>query len=115
MHARRRVVQVHEHRQAAGPLGGHSARRGNLISSDSRRQLLRFVRAGERYEDYGLGVGKGRLSVEEAWGHFGAGPGFVTSVMHLPAKPITVAVLSSGQADLVSTTQLLLAAALKAR
>jgi hypothetical protein len=48
------------------------------------------------------------------WGHFGAGPGFVTVVSHLPAKEITVAALSSGDADLGLLTQLLADAALQA-
>jgi CubicO group peptidase (beta-lactamase class C family) len=82
---------------------------------DWRRQLLRFVPATDAYDGYGLGVGKGQLSTgEDVWGHFGAGPGFVTSVSHLPAKAITVAVLSSGDADLGSLTQLLANAALEA-
>jgi D-alanyl-D-alanine carboxypeptidase len=87
--------------------------RGDLLSPASRRQLLRFVPAGEGYEGYGLGVGKGQLSRgEEVWGHFGAGPGFVTVVTHLPAKAITVAVLSSGDANIGSLTSLLADAAL---
>jgi hypothetical protein len=43
---------------------------------------------------------------EEVCGHFGAGP-FATSVSHLPAKKITVAVLSSGDADLGTLTKML--------
>jgi D-alanyl-D-alanine carboxypeptidase len=88
--------------------------RGELLSPDSRRQLLRFVPAGEGYDGYGLGVGKGQLSRgEEVWGHFGAGPGFVTAAAHQPAKAITVAVLSSGDADVGSLTGLLADAALE--
>ncbi len=89
--------------------------RGELLSPDSRRQLLRFVPASEGYDGYGLGVGKGQTSTgEEVWGHFGRGPGFDTGVFHLPAKAITVAVLSSGDADLGSLTQMLANAALEA-
>jgi D-alanyl-D-alanine carboxypeptidase len=89
--------------------------RGELLSPDWRRQLLRFVPASEGYDGYGLGVGKGQLSTgEEVWGHFGAGPGFVTSVTHVPAKAMTVAVLSSGEASLGSITELLANAALEA-
>lgn len=35
--------------------------RGELLSPDSRRQLLRFVPASEGYDGYGLGVGKGQI------------------------------------------------------
>jgi hypothetical protein len=59
-------------------------------------------------------VGKGQISTGEVWGHFGAGPGFGTVVSHLPAKEITVAALSSGDADLGLLTQLLADAALQA-
>jgi hypothetical protein len=48
------------------------------------------------------------------WGHFGAGPGFATVVSHLPARKITVAALSSGDADLGLLTTLLAEAALEA-
>jgi CubicO group peptidase (beta-lactamase class C family) len=88
--------------------------RGELLSPDSRRQLLRFVPASEGYDGYGLGVGKGQIPPGEVWGHFGAGPGFVTVVSHLPAEKITVAVLSSGDADLRLLTELLTEAALEA-
>lgn len=88
--------------------------RGELLSPDSRRQLLRFVPASEGYDGYGLGVGKGQIPPWEVWGHFGAGPGFVTVVSHLPAENITVAVLSSGDADLRLLTELLTEAALEA-
>jgi D-alanyl-D-alanine carboxypeptidase len=89
--------------------------RGELLSPDSRRQLLRFIPAGEGYEGYGLGVGKDETSTgEEVWRHFGVGPGFVTSVTHVPAKAITVAVLSSGDGDLDLLTQLLADAAVEA-
>jgi D-alanyl-D-alanine carboxypeptidase len=82
--------------------------RGDLLSPDWRRQLLRFVPATDGYDGYGLGVGKGQLSNgDEVWGHFGAGPGFVTSVSHVPATAITVAVLSSGDANLGSITEML--------
>ena len=59
-------------------------------------------------------MGKGQISTGEVWGHFGAGPGFGTVVSHLPAKEITVAALSSGDADLGLLTQLLADAALQA-
>jgi len=92
---------------------GDALLRGDLLSPASRRQLLRFVPAGAGYDGYGLGVGKGQLSGgEEVWGHFGAGPGFVTAVTYLPAKAITVAVLSSGDANIGSVTSLLADAAL---
>jgi CubicO group peptidase (beta-lactamase class C family) len=87
---------------------------GELLSPDSRRQLLRFVPASEGYVGYGLGVGKGQTGTEEEWFHFGAGPGFVTVAGHLPAKQITVAALSSGDADLRLLTTLLTEAALEA-
>ena len=88
--------------------------RGELLAPDSRRDLLRFVPAGEGFDGYGLGVGKGQTAKgEEAWGHFGAGPGFATVVAHLPAKAITVAVLSSGEADLGSLSDMLADAALE--
>ena len=73
--------------------------RGELLSPDSRRQLLQFVPASEGYDGYGLGVGQGQTGTEKVWGHFGAGPGFVTVVSHVPAKEITVAALSSGDVD----------------
>jgi hypothetical protein len=88
--------------------------RGDLLSPDWRRQLLRFVPAGMGTDDYGLGVGEGRMGTQEVWGHFGASPGFLTSLEHLPAKAITVAVFCSGDADLRLTTKLLVDAALKA-
>jgi hypothetical protein len=75
---------------------------------------LRFVPAGEGYDGYGLGVGKVELSTgEEVWAHFGAGPGFVTSVAHVPAKATTVAVLTSGDADFALLTELLANTALE--
>jgi D-alanyl-D-alanine carboxypeptidase len=89
--------------------------RDHLLSPDSRRQLLRFVPATDGLEGYGLGVGKGETSTgTEAWGHFGTGPGFTTSVWYLPAKALTVAVLSSGEANLGSLTELLANTALDA-
>jgi hypothetical protein len=67
---------------------------------------LRSGPATEAYDGYGLGVGKAETSPgEEVWRHFGAGP-FATSVSHLPAKKITIAVLSSGDADLGSLTKM---------
>ena len=85
---------------------------GDLLSPSSRDELLDFVPA-EGYDEYGLGVGKGQTSTgEEVWGHFGQGPGFVTGVVHMPAKDVTVAVLSSGDGDLLSVAQLLADAAL---
>jgi D-alanyl-D-alanine carboxypeptidase len=89
--------------------------RGELLAPDWRRQLLRFVPAPEGYDGYGLGVGKGETSTgEEAWGHFGAGPGFSTFVLHLPKKGFTVAVLSSGEANIGSLGELFAKAALEA-
>jgi CubicO group peptidase (beta-lactamase class C family) len=88
--------------------------RGELLSPDSRRQLLRFVPASEGNDGYGLRVGKGQSPRGEVWGRFGAGSGFVTVVSHLPAKKITVAVLSSGDAALRLLTELLTEAALEA-
>jgi CubicO group peptidase (beta-lactamase class C family) len=88
--------------------------RGDLLAPDSRRQLLRFVPATD-YDGYGLGVGKVETSTgEEAWGHFGAGPGFSTFVLHLPKKGFTVAVLSSGEANIGSLGELFAKAALEA-
>jgi CubicO group peptidase (beta-lactamase class C family) len=72
------------------------------------------VPAGDGYDGYGLGVGKGQISAGEVWGHFGGGPGFVTVVSYLPAKKITVAALSSGDAELSLLIQLLADAALHA-
>jgi len=87
--------------------------RGDLLSPDSRTQLLRFLPAGAGYDGYGLGVGKGQGPTgEELWGHLGAGPGFVTSVTHMPAKAITVAVFSSGGGDIGSIAGMLTNAAL---
>ena len=88
--------------------------RGELLSPDSRRELLEFVPASEGFDGYGLGVGKGQMGTEEVWFHVGAGPEFVTSVSHVPAKAITVAVLSSGDVDLYLATKLLTDAALEA-
>jgi hypothetical protein len=88
--------------------------RGDLLSPDSRQQLLRFVPAGDGYDGYGLGVGKGQQGTDDVWYHFGAGPGFVTVAGHVPAKEITVAALSSGDADLRLLTTLLTHAALEA-
>ena len=88
--------------------------RGELLSPDSRRELLQFVPAGEGFDGYGLGVGKGQMGTEEVWFHPGAGPEFVTSVSHVPTKQITVAVLSSGDGDLYLATKLLTDAALEA-
>jgi hypothetical protein len=66
------------------------------------------------YYGYGLGVAKGQIPLGEVRGHFGAGPGFVTVVSHVHAKEITVAALSSGDADLRLLTVLLAEAALEA-
>jgi D-alanyl-D-alanine carboxypeptidase len=89
--------------------------RGELLSPDSRRQLLRFVPASEGYDGYGLGVGQGQTSTgEEIWGHVGHGDGFATSVGYLPAKAITVAVFSSGEVSPGSISELLANAALAA-
>jgi CubicO group peptidase (beta-lactamase class C family) len=93
---------------------GDALLRGELLSPDSRRQLLRFVPAAERYDGYGLGVGKGRIPPGEVWGHFGDGPQFRTVVSHVPEKEITVAGLSSGDADLRLLSVLLTEAALEA-
>ena len=88
--------------------------RGDLLSPSSRNELLQFVPA-EGYDEYGLGVGKAQTSTgDEVWGHFGQGPGFVTSVSHMPAKHMTVAVLASGEGDLLSITKLLADTALGA-
>jgi D-alanyl-D-alanine carboxypeptidase len=87
--------------------------RGELLSPDWRRELLEFVPAAERYDGYGLGVAKGQAGTEEVWFHDGAGPEFVTGVSHLPAKEVTVAVLSSGDADLRLLTTLLTDTALE--
>jgi CubicO group peptidase (beta-lactamase class C family) len=87
--------------------------RGELLSRDAPGELLRFVPAAGGYDGYGLGVAKAQtFTGKEAWGHFGAGPGFATSVWHLPAQAITVAVLSSGDANLGSLTEMLANAAL---
>jgi D-alanyl-D-alanine carboxypeptidase len=89
--------------------------RGELLAPDWRRQLLHFVPARMgAYDGYGLGVGRGHMGTEEVWGHVGEGPEFVTSVSYLPAKQITVAVLSSGDADLSLLTRLLVNTALEA-
>ena len=88
--------------------------RGELLAPDWRRQLLRFVPAGEGYDGYGLGVGKGQTPTgEEAWGHFGAGPGFDTAAVHFPARAITVVVLTSGGGSPASIAELLANAALE--
>jgi D-alanyl-D-alanine carboxypeptidase len=90
--------------------------RGELLSRDSRQQLLRFVPASKGYDGYGLGVGQGQTpNGDEVWGHFGDGPRFATGVTHLPSKAITVAVLASGDADIGSITQALADAALETR
>ena len=50
--------------------------RGELLSPDWRRQLLRFVPAGGGLDGYGLGVGKGQTPTgKEVWGHSGAALG----------------------------------------
>ena len=88
--------------------------RGELLSADSRRELLEFVPADDLgYDGYGLGVGKGQTGTEEIWFHTGAGPGFLTVVTHVPAKEITVAAFSSGDLDLHLLTKLLTDAALE--
>ena len=88
--------------------------RGELLSAEWRRELLEFVPAGDGYDGYGLGVGKGQTGTDETWYHIGAGPEFVTVVSHVPAEKITVAVLSSGDVDLRLLTTLLADAALEA-
>jgi D-alanyl-D-alanine carboxypeptidase len=86
--------------------------RGDLLAPNWRRPLLRFVPASYGpYEGYGLGVGKVMLGGDEAWGHGGLGPRFRTSVVHLPGRAMTVAVLCSGEAELGSLTELLADAA----
>jgi D-alanyl-D-alanine carboxypeptidase len=89
--------------------------RGELLSRDSRRQLLRFVPASEGFDSYGLGVAKSQIGTEEVWFNVGAGPEFTTSIAYLPAKAITVAVLSSGDVDVRLLTKLLADAALETR
>jgi D-alanyl-D-alanine carboxypeptidase len=87
---------------------------GDLLSRDSRRELLRFVPADERIDGYGLGVAKSQSPTgDEEWGAFGAGPGFLTSVWHLPARGITVALLSSGEVNLYSIAHMLVDTALE--
>jgi D-alanyl-D-alanine carboxypeptidase len=88
--------------------------RGELLSPDWRQQLLEFVPAGEGYDDYGLGVGKGKIGLDEVWFAFGAGPEFITVATHIPAKEITVAALSSGDIDIRLLVTLLADAALEA-
>jgi D-alanyl-D-alanine carboxypeptidase len=88
--------------------------RGELLSPEWRRQLLRFVPAGEIYDGYGLGVGKGESPTgEEVWAHFGAGPQFDTGVFHFRAKAVTVAVLISGGGNPYSVAELLANTALE--
>jgi CubicO group peptidase (beta-lactamase class C family) len=93
---------------------GDALLRGDLLRPESRRQLLNFVPADGDLEGYGLGVGKSDIQTgKDAWGHFGAGPGFLTIVLHIPADEITVAVLSSGDANLYSIANMLVDAALE--
>ena len=88
--------------------------RGELLPADWRRQLLRFVPAGEGYDGYGLGVGKGQTPTgEQVWGHFGAGPGFETCAFHFPSSAITVVVLTSGGGNPGPVAELLANAALE--
>ena len=88
--------------------------RGELLSPDWRRQLLRFVPAGEDYDGYGLGVGKGQTPTgEQVWGHLGAGRGFDTCAFHFPARAITVVVLTSAGGNPGPVAELLANAALE--
>jgi len=90
--------------------------RGDLLSRDARRQVLRSVGAGEIYDRYGLGVAEVHSPAEpDRWGLFGEGPGFVSSVWYFPARAITVAVLSSGQGNVSQVTDLLADTALERR
>jgi hypothetical protein len=49
--------------------------RGDLLSPDLRRQLLRFVPASEGYDCYGLAVGKGQIPPGEVWATSALVPG----------------------------------------
>jgi D-alanyl-D-alanine carboxypeptidase len=88
--------------------------RGDLLSRDARRQVLRSVGAAEVYDRYGLGVGEVRSSTgRDERGQVGEGPGFVGAVWYYPARAITVAVLSNGQGNVSQVTDLLADAALE--
>jgi D-alanyl-D-alanine carboxypeptidase len=88
--------------------------RGDLLSRDARRQVLRSVGAGEIYDRYGLGVGEVHSPTEpDRWGQVGEGPGFRSSVWYFPARAITVAVLASGQGNVSQATDLLADTALE--
>jgi hypothetical protein len=66
------------------------------------------IRAGRRgLHGYGLGVSKGADVARRGGCGDTSALGVCASVSHLPAKKITVAVLSSGDADLGSLTKML--------
>lgn len=88
--------------------------RGDLLSRDERRQVLRSVGAGEVYDRYGLGVGEILSPTgQEQWGQADEGPGFVGGVWYYPARAITVAVLSSGEGNVTQVSDLLADTALE--
>lgn len=87
--------------------------RGELLSRDARRQVLRSVGAAEVYDRYGLGVGEVRSPTgEDERGQVSEGPGFVGAVWYFPGRAITVAVLSNGQGNVSQVSDLLADAAL---
>jgi D-alanyl-D-alanine carboxypeptidase len=92
----------------------HALLGGELLTPNWRRQLLETVPASGGYDGYGLGVAKGKIGLDDAWGAFGFGPEFITVVIHTPAKDITVAALSSGDIDIRLLATLLADTALEA-
>jgi D-alanyl-D-alanine carboxypeptidase len=88
--------------------------RGDLLSRDARRQMLRSVGAAEVYDRYGLGVGEVLSPTgQDERGQVSEGPGFVGAVWYYPARAITVAVLSNGQGNVSQVIDLLADAALE--
>ena len=82
--------------------------RGDLLSRDARREVLRSVGAAEVYDRYGLGVGEVRSPTgQDEKGQLSEGPGFVGAVWYYPARAITVAVLSNGQGNVSQVIDLL--------
>jgi CubicO group peptidase (beta-lactamase class C family) len=86
-----------------------AALRGPLLTPAGRRDLLRFVAADNyAYVRYGLGIGEAfsNRMAAPVWAVFGATAGFGATLLHDPARHITVVVLANRDESTGLTAQI---------
>ena len=86
---------------------GNAVLRGELLGRAARQQMTNFqdTGGGPEYESYALGLGEvyaSRLS-GRVWAATGSTAGFGSTLAHLPAKGITVAVLANREESMLIT------------